>query len=142
MKIGVVTAEFNLEITEKLEAGAQTALREAGVLAEDIVTVRVPGAVELPLAASALVDAGCKGVVALGCVIRGETTHYDSVCRMAEYGCMKVSLERRVPIGFGVITVENDAQAMARAGGAEGNKGADAALVVLQMLKILKTVKL
>ena len=142
MKIGVVTSEFNIEITERLERGAAEVLREAGIVDQNLIFMRVPGAVEIPIAASALIDAGCQGIVALGCVIRGETTHYDSVCRMVEYGCMKLSLERRIPIGFGVITVENDTQALARVGGGEGNKGADAALVVLRMIKSLKSIKL
>jgi 6,7-dimethyl-8-ribityllumazine synthase len=139
MKIGVVTAEFNRDITERLEQGALRVLEQARV---EIVRIRVPGAVEIPLMAQALLKHGCDGVVALGCVIRGETSHYDSVCRMVEAGCNQVMLEFTKPIGFGVLTTENDEQAMDRAGGAHGNKGAEAAEVTLMMIRKIKTLEL
>ncbi len=130
-KIGVVTAQFNNEYTSLLKKGALEVLREAGV---EVLTVDVPGAVEIPLACELFFHHGCDAVVALGCVIRGETSHYDSVCRMAENGVLQIMLAHKKPIGFGVITTENDDQAMARCGGAHGNKGAEAAQVALEML--------
>lgn len=138
MKIGVVTSRFNEEITFLLEEGALSALEDAGV---EILSVRVPGAVEIPLAAKVLLQQGCEGVVACGAVIRGETTHYELVCNSVERGLTHLMLETGKPIGFGVITVENDEQAQDRAGGKHGNKGAEAAQVTLEMLGLIKDLK-
>ena len=149
LKIGVITSKFNSDVTEKLEAGALRALEEAsgdtGVFRDkfekiEVKTVRVPGAVEIPLAAQALLRAGYDGVVALGAVIRGETSHYDYVCSSVERGCTQLMLEYSKPIGFGVLTTENDDQAMDRAGGKHGNKGYEAAQVVLEMINTLREV--
>lgn len=107
----------------------------------EVLAVRVPGAVEIPLACQALFDQGCDGVVALGCVIRGETSHYDYVCNSVERGVTALMLERKKPIGFGVLTTENDEQAEARAGGKHGNKGAEAAQVVIEMIGLLNDLK-
>ena len=141
LKIGIVTARFNSEVTYLLEAGAKQALLKAGLAEAQIIDVRVPGAVEIPLACQALLDAGCSGVVALGAVIRGETSHYDYVCNSVERGCSELMLQYKKPIGFGVLTTENDEQAMARAGGAHGNKGAESAEVVLEMLQLMDKIK-
>ena len=138
-RIGVVTALFNDEVTLRLEDGAIQALRESGMPDNHIISIRVPGAFEIPLAVQALFEKkNVDGVVALGAVIRGETTHYDYVCQAAERGCSEVSLEFKKPVGFGVLTTENDDQAMARAGGAHGNKGADTAKAVLEMCELLR----
>jgi 6,7-dimethyl-8-ribityllumazine synthase len=139
LKIGVVTARFNSEITELLEQGALNELKEMGC--SDIRPVRVAGAFEIPLAAKALLDSGCDGVVALGAVIRGETTHYDYVCAAVERGCTELALTTGKPVGFGVLTTENDEQAMARAGGAHGNKGAEAAQVTVEMVRLIQMVR-
>jgi 6,7-dimethyl-8-ribityllumazine synthase len=137
-RIGVVCARFNEEITSRLLSGAERALREAGVAEDAIVVAHVPGAVEIPLAAAALFEsAGVDAVVALGAVIRGETSHYDSVCRMVEQGCLQVMLAAKRPIGFGVLTCENEQQAFERSGPDEGNKGAQAALAALEMTGLL-----
>jgi 6,7-dimethyl-8-ribityllumazine synthase len=136
LKIGVVTSRFNSEVTEKLEAGALDYLSKVDEEIE-ILSIRVPGAVEIPLACQALMDKGCVGVVALGAVIRGDTTHYDYVCNSVERGITTLMLDRKIPIGFGVLTTENEEQAFARAGGAHGNKGADSAEVVLEMIGLL-----
>lgn len=135
-KIGVVTSRFNRPVTEKLENGAIEALSKAGLSDSDILQVRVPGAIEIPFAVKQLFDAGCDAVVAVGAVIRGETTHYESVCNQVDKGCMEVMLSYNRPVGQGVITTENGEQAYARAGGNKGNKGAEAAEVVLEMLQI------
>lgn len=138
LKIGVVTARFNSEVTYKLEAGAITALREMGCMDENIKLVRVPGAFEVPLAAQGLMDAGCDGVVALGAVIRGETSHYDYVCNAVERGCTEVQLKSKRPVGFGILTTENDEQAEDRAGGKHGNKGHEAAQVTVEMVQLMR----
>lgn len=137
-RVGIVCARFNEEITARLLSGAQRALVEAGVAGADVVIVHVPGAIEIPLAAAALLDASkVDAVVALGAVIRGDTTHYDSVCRMVEQGVLHVMLTAKRPIAFGVLTCENEQQAFERSGADAGNKGAQAALVALEMAGLL-----
>lgn len=138
LKIGVVTSRFNSEYTEKLEHGAIEKLKELGLKSENIKAVRVPGAVEIPLAAQWLLDQGCDGVVTVGAVIRGETAHFDYVCNSVERGCAQLQLKYKKPVGFGVITTENDEQAEARSGGKHGNKGAEAAEVVIEMINLKK----
>lgn len=137
MRIGVVTSRWNFEITGKLEEGALSLLEDAGDF--EILSVRVPGAVEIPLACQALLEKGCDGVVALGCVIRGDTSHYDYVCQSVERGVTTLMLEYKKPIGFGVLTTENEEQALDRAGGKHGNKGAEAAAVTLEMVGLLSS---
>ncbi len=142
MKIGIVTAKFNLDITEKLERGAMDYLQaQADLLDLDVWAVRVPGAVEIPLACQALFAKGCHGVVALGAVIRGGTAHFEYVCQSVERGLTELILANEKPIGFGVLTVDNWEQAMDRAGGKHGNKGHEAAQAVVEMLALLKSLK-
>lgn len=138
LKIGVVTSRFNEEVTSLLEEGALGVLESTEA---EVLLVRVPGAVEIPLACKALFDQGCDGVVTCGAVIRGETTHYELVCNSVERGVTHLMLDTGKPIGFGVITVENDEQAMDRCGGKHGNKGAEAAQVVLEMIGLLGEIK-
>ena len=134
----MVTARFNAEVTSLLEKGALGELKKLGC--EDVRAVHVPGAFEIPLAAKALLDAGCDGVVALGAIIRGETSHYDYVCNAVERGCSELSLQLGKPVGFGVLTTENDEQAMDRAGGKHGNKGAEAAQVTVEMVRLTRAI--
>lgn len=141
MIIGVVTAKFNSEITLELERGALSALKMAGLTDSQIWTVRVPGAVEIPLAAKALFEQGCDAVITLGAVIRGETAHFDYVCQSVERGVTHLMLEVGKPIGFGVLTTENEDQAFARTIGHHGNKGSEAAMTVLEMLDVLAQVR-
>jgi 6,7-dimethyl-8-ribityllumazine synthase len=138
LRIGVVTARWNSQITYKLEEGALSELQSLGCT--DIESVRVPGAFEAPLAARALLEAGCHGVVVLGCVIRGETTHYDYVCQSAERGCTELQLRTGKPVGFGILTTENEEQAFDRAGGKHGHKGSECAQVVVEMVRLLQTI--
>lgn len=139
LRIAVVTARFNEEVTSKLEDGAFDYLEEVGT---EILSVRVPGAIEIPLAIQALFETKkIDGVVALGAVIRGETTHYDYVCQSVERGCSELMLRYNKPVGFAVLTTENEEQALARAGGAHGNKGYEAAQVVIEMIGLLKEIK-
>jgi 6,7-dimethyl-8-ribityllumazine synthase len=140
-KIGVVTSRFNSAVTEKLEMGAIQKLEEVGYNSEQILQVRVPGAVEIPLAAKWLIEQGCAAVVTLGAVIRGETSHYDLVCNSVERGCSQLMIDTGCPVSFGVLTTENEDQAFARAGGAMGNKGAEAAEVAIEMLNLKKELK-
>lgn len=136
-KIGIVTARFNSEITESLETGAYERLLELGLKSEQVIRARVPGAVEIPLTAKALLDRECDAVIALGAVIRGETSHYDYVCQAVTNGCNEVMLRAKKPVVFGVLTTENEAQARDRIGGAHGHKGRDAADVAVEMLNLM-----
>jgi 6,7-dimethyl-8-ribityllumazine synthase len=133
----VVTSRFNSEITELLERGALEFLEGVDAPHIEVESVRVPGAVEIPVACQALFDRGCDGVVALGAVTRGETSHYDYVCNSVERGVTALMLEYKKPIGFGVLTTENEEQAFDRAGGKHGNKGTECAEVVLEMIGLL-----
>ncbi len=141
IKIGVVTSRFNSEITEKLEEGALQYLESLNSKKVQVLSVRVPGAVEIPLACQALFKKGCDGVVALGCIIRGETSHYDLVCNSVERGVTQLMLEFQRPIGFGVLTTENEEQALDRVGGKHGHKGKEAAEVTFEMIGLLKDLK-
>ena len=134
-KIGIVVADWNPEITDALLEGARAALLEAGVRKRHIEITRVPGSFELPLGAQRLAEhKSIDGVIALGCVIQGDTPHFDYICQAAAQGLMKVSLVSGKPVAFGVLTTNNHKQAMERAGGKLGNKGEEAAVTVLNML--------
>jgi 6,7-dimethyl-8-ribityllumazine synthase len=136
--VGIAVSRFNGEITQKLLEGALTVLEEAGVAPEAIEVMPVPGAFELPLGAMALARSrrySC--VIALGCVIRGETPHFEYVSAEAASGVQLASLETGVPVSFGVLTCDTREQALARAGGARGNKGSDAARSALEMVESL-----
>lgn len=137
-KIGVVTSRFNTPVTEPLEAGALERLVEIGIKPEQVLAVRVPGAVEIPHAAQMLFNKGCDAVIALGAVIRGETTHYDYVCNSVERGCSQLMVDYKKPVVFGVLTTENGEQAFARVGGKKGHKGKEAAEVAIEMLNLEK----
>jgi 6,7-dimethyl-8-ribityllumazine synthase len=135
--VGIVVSRFNGEITNLLLEGAMTVLDDAGVDRERIEVLPVPGAFELPLGAMALAKTrrfAC--VVALGCVIRGETPHFDFICSETASGLQLAGLETGVPVAFGVLTCESREQAEARAGGERGNKGADAARSALEMADV------
>ncbi len=139
MKIAVVVGEFNREVTEKLEAGALEVLKLRKV--KHVYVSLVPGAYEIPLIAKAYLDKGVDAVIALGAVIRGETTHYDYVCSSVERGCSQLQLEYKKPVVFGVLTTENEEQAFDRVGGKHGHKGMDAADVAIRMVEELKKIK-
>jgi 6,7-dimethyl-8-ribityllumazine synthase len=142
MKIGIVVAEFNRDVTSKLEEGALAFLKEKGFKSKDIELIHVPGAFEIPLVAKALLKKkSTDAVIALGAVIRGETTHYDYVCQAVERGCTMLQLEFVKPVVFGVLTTENEEQAFDRVGGKHGHKGRDAAETAIRMIEILKKIK-
>lgn len=133
-RVAIVASRFNELVTERLVDGAVKALVKAGVSEEEVTVVWVPGAFELPLAASQAIAGGATSVVAVGAVIRGETDHYEYVAGQAAAGLARVQLDTRVPVGFGVVTVETLEQALDRAGGKHGNAGARAAEAVLSMV--------
>lgn len=137
-RFGIVVARFNDFITRQLLGAALDTLVRSGARDGDITVARVPGAFELPLAAARLAARDdVDGVVALGCVIRGATPHFDYVCSEAAKGLSKVSLDSGKPVGFGLLTVDSIEQAIERAGTKAGNKGADAALSVVEMVNLI-----
>jgi 6,7-dimethyl-8-ribityllumazine synthase len=137
--VGVVVARFNAVVTDRLVDGALDALRRHGVAEDRIVLVRVPGAFEIPTAARALLSSGrVDGVIGLGCVIRGETSHYDYVCDAALGGLAALGRETGKPVTCGVLTTENMDQALQRAGGKIGNKGFEAAQALLECADLVK----
>ncbi|MCZ8164326.1 6,7-dimethyl-8-ribityllumazine synthase [Silanimonas sp.] len=138
-RYAIVASRWNPKITDVLVDGARKALVDNGVEAERIDVVRVPGAWEIPLAAAAIAQAGgCAAIVALGCVVRGDTRHYEQVADGCSDALMRVQLDFQLPVANGVLAVEAYADAEARAGGAMGNKGEEAALAALEMSDLLK----
>ena len=138
-RVAVVAARFNDHIVGRLLDGAVTAFEQTGTPRAALTIVRVPGAFELPLAVRRLAESGeYDGVVALGCVIRGETPHFEHVSRVAADGLARVSLDNGVPVGFGVLTTNTPEQAVARSGGDIGNSGFDAAVAAIEMVSLLR----
>ena len=137
-RFAVVVSRFNAEVTERLLAGAQACLRENGASADDVDIFSVPGAWELPVAALHAANAGYAAVIALGCVIRGDTPHFDYVAGGAAEGLARVGVETGVPVVFGVLTTDDVAQALDRAGGRAGNKGWDAAETAMEMADLVE----
>jgi 6,7-dimethyl-8-ribityllumazine synthase len=134
LNFAILVARFNSAITEKLLEGAREALTKAGAKSQEV--FYVPGAFELPFAAKKLAERGdFDAIVALGAVIRGDTPHFDYVAGEAARGLQQAALETGVPIAFGVLTTDNQEQAEARAGGAAGNKGFDAAMTAVEMAR-------
>jgi 6,7-dimethyl-8-ribityllumazine synthase len=139
-RYAICVGSFYEELAERLTAGARAEFARAGVGEESIEVFEVPGAFELPLAAHYCATSGnFAGVACLGAVIRGETDHYDFVCGEAARGIQNVQLATGVPCGFGVLTVENMEQALARTGGGKRDQGAGAARAVLRMNEIRRS---
>ncbi len=133
-RFAIVASRWNPKIVEALVEGARGALLGHGVAAAAIDLVRVPGAWEIPVVAARLAAGGKHAaIIALGCVVRGDTRHYEHVADGCSEGLMRVAVEHRVPVLNGVLAVEMHADAEARAGGRHGNKGADVALAALEM---------
>ena len=138
-RFAVVASRFNHEIVERLVDGALDALVRHGAAVDDVDVVWVPGAWELPIAARRLLATErYNALVAVGAVIRGDTPHFDYVAGEASRGLSSASVEFDTPIGFGLLTCDNNEQAEARAGGAHGNKGWDAALAALEMADLFE----
>lgn len=141
MRIAIAAARFNAPIVDRLIDGALQALAAAGVAADAIVLVRVPGAWELPVVAHTLAETqGFDAIIALGCVIRGDTAHFDVISNESARGLMQVSLEHAIPVGNGVLACDNEQQALDRAGGVHGNKGAEAAQAALETLGVVSAI--
>lgn len=135
--IAVVVSTFNDAITSALKTGTLERLAELGFKETDITLVEVPGAVEIPFVAQILAkNKQVDVVIALGAVIRGETSHYDYVCDQVSQGCQRVMLDHDIPVVFGVLTTENEEQAWDRLGGHHGHKGRDAADCAVEMYLI------
>jgi 6,7-dimethyl-8-ribityllumazine synthase len=140
-RFAIVRATFYEELAQRLTSGALKGFAEEGVDNSTVDVFDVPGAFELPLAAKACAGSGrYAGVACLGAVIRGETDHYDWVCSAAAHGIELVQVETGVPCAFGVLTVENLDQAMARSGGDKRDQGYNAALVVVRMSRLLNEI--
>lgn len=140
-KIGIVVSRFNEFISSKLLAGALDALQRHGVADENITVAWVPGAFEVPLITKKMAQSGkYDAVIALGCIIRGATPHFDYVANEAAKGSGHVMLDTGVPVLFGILTTENIEQAIERAGTKAGNKGADAAMGALEMINLLEQI--
>lgn len=141
LKFGIIVARFNEFIGGKLLAGALDGLKRHGVEEENIELAWVPGAFEIPLVAKKMAKSGkYDGVICLGAVIRGATSHYEYVSGEVTKGIASVTLETGVPIIFGVLTTENIEQAIERAGTKAGNKGYDAAVSAIEMANLLKNI--
>lgn len=139
LKIGIVVARFNEFITSKLLSGAEDTLLRHGANGDDITVAWVPGAFEIPLVAKKMAKSGkYDGIICLGAVIRGATSHYDYVCNEVSKGVALVNMETEVPTAFGVLTTENIEQAVERAGTKAGNKGSDAAMAVIEMANLTR----
>ena len=132
-KIGVVTALWNSEITSKLKAGALDTLQKAGIT--NITVWDVPGSYELIYAANKLASEGLDAVICLGVVIQGETRHFDFICDAVANGIANVTIQHNIPVAFGLLTTDNQEQALERSGGKHGHKGEEAAWTVLKLLE-------
>jgi 6,7-dimethyl-8-ribityllumazine synthase len=139
LRFALVAARFNDFVVDLLVRGALDALKRHGVSGQQIEIVRVPGAFDIPIVARKLaLSRRYEALIALGAVIRGETPHFDYVAGECAAGIARIALESGVPIAFGVLTTDTVEQAMDRAGGKAGNKGADAALVAMEMANLLR----
>ena len=139
LRIGIVVSAWNIEITEALFLGAKGTLLNAGVKDSDIIRKDVPGSFELPLGAKFLLSAiKPDAVICIGCVIQGETRHFDFICQAVSSGIMQLGLENNTPVIFGVLTTGTLQQAIDRSGGKHGNKGVEAAATAIQMALIKK----
>ena len=141
LRVAIVASRFNEAVVERLVSGATDALLRHGALASDLQVAWVPGAWELPVVARAFAASGSvDAIVALGAVVRGSTPHFDYVAGEAASGCAAVQREHGLPVAFGVLTTDTWDQAVERAGGKLGNKGAEAALTAVETANLLKDV--
>jgi 6,7-dimethyl-8-ribityllumazine synthase len=141
LRFGIVVSRFNSFITERLLSAAVDALERAGAASKDVDVVRVPGAFELPLAAKKLAaTGGYDSLVAIGCVLRGETTHYDYVCSETARGLQLAQMDSGLPIIFCVLTCDTLEQAIDRAGLKGGNKGFEAGLAAIEMARLSRKI--
>lgn len=136
-RFGIVVSEWNPEVTLALKDACLETLRKHGTPDDQLHVVFVPGSFELPLAAQIMLHQEvCDAVICLGCVIQGETRHFDFICQAVAAGIKDVNLEYNAPVIFGVLTTDNQQQALDRAGGKHGNKGVEAALAAIKMMHL------
>lgn len=136
-RIAIAVAEWNSHITGALRDGALETLRNYGMADKDVTVVSVPGAVELTFAASKLIETGSyDAVIIIGCVIKGDTPHFDYVCQSVTQGMTSLNADCDIPVIFGVLTVNEEQQALDRAGGSLGNKGSEAAETAIKMVAL------
>jgi 6,7-dimethyl-8-ribityllumazine synthase len=141
-RFALIVSRFNEAITGRLESGGRAALLEAGAAEADVATFAVPGAFELPQAARAAAESGrFDAIVCLGCVIRGETPHFEYISAAVAHGLMAAAAETGVPMAFGVLTTDSWEQAEARAGEGRDNKGFEAAAAALEMAALFRTLR-
>lgn len=141
-RFGIVVAEWNAEITNALYQGAYQSLVNNGALPENIFTHTVPGSFELTSGADLLLkNLNLDAVICLGCVIQGETRHFDFICDAVANGVSNVAIKHSKPVIFGVLTTDNQQQAIDRAGGKHGNKGDEAAITAIKMANLAETLK-
>ncbi len=139
-EIGIIVSEWNEEVTDALAQGAIKTLQENGIKSENIRVKYVPGTFELALGAQWMLEyTDVEAVLCLGCVIQGETRHFDFICDAAANAIAKVGLDYHVPVIFGVLTTDNQQQAIDRSGGKHGNKGDEAAITALKMISLENT---
>ena len=137
-RFAIIASRWNSRITDTLVAGARKTFAEHGVAEDAIDVIRVPGAWEIPLAAARVAAASAHhAIIALGCVVRGDTRHYEHVADRCADGLMRVALDYGLPVANGVLAVEDAADAENRAGGSHGNKGEECALVVIEMANLM-----
>lgn len=142
LRVALVVARFNDLVTRRLLEGALDGLRRHGVDEGDVTVAWVPGAVEIPLVARAFAERGdVDAVIALGCVIRGATSHYDHVCSIVASGVARVAGDTGTPVVFGVLTTDTIEQALERAGTKAGNNGFDAAMTAIETARVLSAVR-
>ncbi len=142
LRVALVVARFNDLVTRRLLEGALDGLRRHGVGTDDVTVAWVPGAVEIPLVARAFAERGdVDAVIALGCVIRGATSHYDHVCSIVASGVASVASDTGTPVVFGVLTTDTIEQALERAGTKAGNNGFDAAMTAIETARVLEAVR-
>jgi 6,7-dimethyl-8-ribityllumazine synthase len=142
MRVAIVVGRFNDFVAQRLLEGSVDALVRHGAAADDLTVIWVPGSFEIPLAAQEIAEQGrVDAIVCLGVVIRGETPHFDFVAGEASRGVGGIGLRARIPTAFGIVTTETLEQAIDRAGGKHGNKGADAALAAVEMVSLLRTLR-
>ena len=138
-RFAIVVSRFNEEITRGLLKGARAALAEAAVRDSDITVVQVPGAFEIPVAARRLAQAGdVDAIIGIGCLIKGETMHFEYIASAASQGIMDVSTSTGIPVAFGILTAMTDQQAEARAADGPDNKGREAALAAIEMATLFR----
>jgi 6,7-dimethyl-8-ribityllumazine synthase len=140
LRIGIVTSQYHREITSALERAARTAFVQAGGREADLVCVPAPGAFEIPvICAEIAAERDVDAIVALGCIVTGETTHDRYLAAAVAHGLTTISVTTGIPIAFGVLTVQSEAQALERAGGPKGNKGEEAMMAAVQAARTIKS---